>query len=311
MQRKSPTLSRPTTAKSSVLLERGRVLQHVASYEDTSDGEVLRYWLKMSGLDTVPLCCLCGAHKSTRGAHMFGIRLPSVVVVPACSLCDISNVSLSLPTNPNKSLFDLKCRPLITPAIGVFATADILDRIDSNQRREAATELASIQRHQESIRRQVASADLEETAGFDQERAATPMPPSPVTDPEVIVLDPAPLKKKLPPPPPPLRTAPESKENTKVVKGASSIPEVQPKSVDFSDATPRPSRRRSEAQTPKQFQQVGGCKTCNAPVCHYLKSCPGKSKTFCCEHCKCRGNQRGVGSQDACRRRPSTAAAVE
>lgn len=272
-----------------VTLERDHWLQHVVDFADDGKGKTFQDWRKYSRAEPDTQCCLCGTEPATRGAHMFGIRLTGVVIVPACALCD-KILGLTAKYTPTKF-----------KVIGVYANAETLNRIESTHRKAFAAE--------------------QRATPFDEwARASTPLPPSPISDPEMILVAAAPARRT------PITTTKKisttnAVSNYKLLTGFLDEALTTSKAAaaaakfqeDVDDATPRPTRRSQPSATTttaaadddddvaaaaaptsraNQFQPARGCKSCSASVCKDSQ-CTGTSRVNCCNHCRCmKGNCR-------------------
>jgi hypothetical protein len=149
-----------------------------------------------------------------------------------------------------------------------------------------------------------------ETSPDQQRRTHTPRPPSPLSEPEIIdlrepskrvVVPLAPVGSEVAQRPP---NPAERVTLTDVLRGA-----LAPRLSRASNITPRPQRRQSRVAAAQgaqlaAMQEVGRCKAiiesdevengedgvtyfCNALTCTKLRTCGGKSRVYCCQHCNC------------------------
>lgn len=298
--------------KNATLLRADFWLQHVAdtSNED-SKSDYSRFWRAQTQQLWPEFCCLCGAEPPTCGAHMFSIRpeLAGVVIVPACAACN---------SNTNKGAKYAATKFNVWAA---HVSVDELQRIERRQRQtarhlraEARIELIQtlppagvpvpVAPHT-GRKKYVPRFCVPPDDGCDDshQRAPTPLPPSPASEPDTLVFQ---------LPPPRLQPQPKSKAKSAAAAAAPAPNEYETlldrldevrrlcaEDDNDDDVTPRPVRRRERA--PARQRQVinalrevnrckqpieGGAKYCNSTVCSKLK-CSGSSKVYCCAHCGC------------------------
>lgn len=288
-------------------------LQHVVdtSNDEGESGSFKQFWLAETGEEWPALCCLCGREAPKCGAHMFSIHpdIAGVVIVPACSTCN-NNTSRSVKYASTK----LK-------VWAAHVTPRELQRIERRQRATARYQRAE---EQNRLVRELPAAGVPipiHKQPPSPPRASTPLPPSPLTDPDVILIQ-APRTKPLSP----IGTRPSRAHNdddddddaaaprgflADALHADKKLRDARAKcewalewalrrsfpSDDSDDdaaaaqpvlATPRPTRRREPAQ-PQLVGALQEVNRCKKQIDNDTKYC---NSTVCSKHPACDGNSK-------------------
>lgn len=296
------------------LFEEGSWLQHATDTSNSSESFSCRdYWLTETMQQWPSECCLCESAPATLGAHVVSVRRnkAGMFIVPACATCNSNNPKT------------VKYAEVKFNVWAARVSDREIKRIECRQRataRHQSTEAQAVLIRtlpKAGVPVPIHAAAAAAAAAEPEPRVATPLPPSPLSDPDVLDFG----------APPPLvrRNSVEFHDDgggtdrlagfladALRLDGAKSrllrhLTDSKAKAVDSGSdsdaATPPPMRRRDRSKLSDAMQQVHRCKEpvkngtcfCNSLVCAKV-SCPGSSKVYCCDHCHCRNCKKSGSS---------------